>query len=113
MGRTPKSKKDPRTVHFTMCFLSPTGADIPPDRVDYKTYFETAKQAIGGGYVEMVTLDEVVLFCDEDGHARDLPINREATKRWGEFLLGPLLGTVAYIKANDMQIVKDAERLDL
>lgn len=38
------------------------------------------QRAIGGGYVEAVPLrDGGVLWCDEDGGAKRLPVNRVAT----------------------------------
>lgn len=51
-----------------------------------------------GGYVQTVPLPSVyqrlsTLWCDEDGQARSLPLNRTASRLAGQPILGPALLT--------------------
>ena len=53
---------------------------------DSSNPFNHAKELIGGGYVESLTLEDgVVVYCDENGRHLGLPINRVIPARMPEF----------------------------
>jgi hypothetical protein len=53
------------------------------------------KGFIGGGWLEIVPLgDELLLVCDENGQAMNLPVNPIANIVYGDRLNGILVGDV-------------------
>jgi len=60
------------------------------------------QDAVGGGYIEAVPKFEefrgvvCVVFCDEEGKLKGLPVNMKATTHWNQnvrtddFLVGPI-----------------------
>lgn len=62
---------------------------------------DALQAAIGGGYLECVTLPDCHLYCDEEGKLKGLPMNSYATalaRRLGwqprDVLCGPVIGSV-------------------
>jgi len=56
---------------------------------------EQLKEAIGGGYIEVVSIPGVdqdkILVVDEDGHRKDLPYNHTASYIAGQTIVGDAL----------------------
>jgi hypothetical protein len=65
--------------------------------IDGPPTLDKLKDAIGGGYMELVPLFNsiehggavvpCVAFCDEDGKLKHMPLNRPATALWQQALL--------------------------
>lgn len=79
---------------------------VTPDgevsRQDFANDLDSLRALIGGGYLQAVPSQttEDWLLCDEDGQAKELPLNTKAThlcdQRGFEFK-GPLRGQVAFV----------------
>lgn len=57
---------------------------------DEKPTLEQA-QAIIGGWIEMITVGDMQILCDEEGLIKQLPINEKASEMFGRPLYGPVL----------------------
>lgn len=79
----------------TMIIITPQGERITKPRESTPT-LEWLKDGIGGGYIELVPgfttiihqgkIARAVVFCDDEGKNKNMPINIEATKLWDEAL---------------------------
>ena len=60
------------------------------------------KQAIGGGYVEVVSLDrDTYLVVDEEGLLKNLPYNYTATKLYN--FISPIVGDALVCKKDQIK----------
>jgi hypothetical protein len=79
------------TSHGTIVQLNPDGSRNET-AIEGPPTLDKLKDAIGGGYIELVPLfnsfphgDQVVsciAFCDEDGKLKHMPLNKPATALW-------------------------------
>ena len=67
---------------------------------------EELKNAIGGGYIEIVRLqlDKKLIVCDEDGRSKGLPLNLQASQRYGNQVNGgDFVGDVLICKLSEIE----------
>lgn len=95
----PPSSKKPLAL-----LIMPSGKIHLLDDISYKTL----RDAIGGGYVEHVTLmSGNMIVVDEEGRMKGMPLNRDASLIVGTQLGVPIVGPMVWIpKAHKRKALK-------
>ena len=80
----------------TFITIKPGSGGLLATPIDGEPTLPAVKAAIGGGYIEEVKgfttiehggkLHTCVVFCDEDGKRKQLPLNKLATTLWDQAL---------------------------
>jgi hypothetical protein len=90
------------------------GEEPKVETIDNK--LEGCQKAIGGGYIQQLFIDDVVLICDEEGKLKNLPPNRDL-REYDDIIEGTFfisrLYRGEYVDLTDADIEKYTARFKL